>query len=564
MAGFLTPAQYSDKVAAAETEYASLMEEANAAYEQATALAAKGTDQRGHTAFQVQTKLLGDLQAQEFTQRIAQDLDYHRLTSVLARDIAATTEKQMALTQKVEQDASVSFFDDPILALINSFTLPWDQQALDATNVRLQSATQQLEKMQRSMTEVSNTSDKIATRITQAVIDDVTAATQANVDQMAAEAAAKAKANRAHQVKQIMEFDKQQLDAYTTDLRIKDQAAQDARAREQHNASMQIAQAKLEEIKNTRIRDTVRLHLINTALVAEGMNPLHKDEVNAFVGIKDDMLAALLHKGLEIRADREQRISHGADPMSRGKYEKLIGWIPQTEQEKTIKLWEAEAIQKAVTEVQLMAGISDAVKQEELRKLSTKYFNEAFDEGQRLRKGDETNPFVGPSYEIINQHMLAAEKTGTPSMAAGVWSKYVVPSLTPHMMSKPLDGEHLASVLGPAAEKGEISLEQAAAVHAEAAQLSAALNNEVKQIYKLTNRYQTQRLSVLPVRTASEIGLGPIGKIFERSERVDEMDQAKLLNYYAKRFVVANRPDYHQDPELGGFFGVQHPESARR
>ena len=59
------------------------------------------------------------------------------LMVMLGQDIRQQTMQSRELSAKIAQDSAVSLFDDPLTAIANAFTLPWDQQALEGVNTQI-------------------------------------------------------------------------------------------------------------------------------------------------------------------------------------------------------------------------------------------------------------------------------------------------------------------------------------------------------------------------------------------------------------------------------------------
>lgn len=450
----------------------------------------------GETVGSLLQKRQGDLQAQRMTQKVAQATDWENLAVVLGQDISQLAHQQRAVTQKIMEDSAVSFWDSPADALINAFTLPWDQQALEGINTKLDTTKKMMDAAHSHVQQSAKTADVIATRITEASLAEVATAAEALQVRTAAEARLQAAKTGADGIKFAMEMDKNQLDLYLKQKNLEQSEEQMAMARRREARQMQILDKQLAEIKDKEALDGEHLRFVNAALIQEGKNPLDIKTFKTYKGVSAKLLEDLTKKGMELAINGTGNYSHGNTIEDRFAWQRTVGWTPKTEQQTSVMLMQQQAVRAA----------ADATNNKSMIPVNANaMFKKQFTEGQGdIREG---SPFMAPSFKVLSSAKIAANP---------IWQKYIAPTITEATANTPVTPQLIANTVAQAVANREITSAQAAEFGAAVFQQAIAINNEVHQFKRIAGADQTKygariKVGVNPTTAASLDVVGATG-----------------------------------------------------
>ena len=133
----LNPYEANKALAAKQVEFKGIQDTIRQASEQMVAASTGDTfipGTGGETAASLLARRQGELQAQGIVQRVNAATNTEAMLVSLGQDLQKFTQQRQQLDQKIATDSAVSLWDDPLTALANAFTLPWDEQARDAVD----------------------------------------------------------------------------------------------------------------------------------------------------------------------------------------------------------------------------------------------------------------------------------------------------------------------------------------------------------------------------------------------------------------------------------------------
>lgn len=412
------------------------------------------------------------LQAQTQVQNVAAAADWENMAVNQGQELASLYDQKKQVTSKIVQDASVSFFDDPLTAIANAFTLPWDEQKLDAISQRETELTKTMNAAHSHVQQSAVTADKIKSDVTQATLAEQATALENWQRQIAAQARIDSAKTGADVIAKSLAMDKDALHLYMQEVQLRNSEEQMAMARRREERQMQLLDKQLGEVKDKEEAEATYMQFINEALVAEGKNPLGIKDFKYYKQTSADYLDTLARKGIEIRANGSQGYTYGAKIEDRFKFMSTVGWTPKTKQQESVVLMQADAAKKVdprITDKKLIA--------EEANKVFYKEFREAQND---IREG---SPFSAPSFSVYANTKLASHP---------VWQKYIAPTLTDTNASTPMTPEFIRSSISKAVKDKTVTSAQAAEFAQSVFEQAVIINNTAHKFKQIAGQEQTK------------------------------------------------------------------------
>lgn len=515
---FLTPAQYGAKAAEASAATQAIYDTIATKRDfVAGEVEARGyVSAQGKTAMQIQTEQIGELQAQNKKQQVAEAADWDRLSIVLGQDLAGYAERQRAVSAKIAEDSAVSIFDDPLTALANAFTLPWDQQELAGIKSGIQITSDAMNAVNSHVQASAQTADAIKTRVTEASIADTTARLAHEANIQAADARIAALKSGADGVTAVMNMDHQQLNAYMNQKSLENQAEHLKMAKESHARTKEQFDLQMEKYKDEQQAEKVQMQMINLARLEDGMAPLDITGLKRYKATSAKLLDKWLERGVLLAGDKKAKVMHGETIPERFEYQTATGWTPKTEAQRTIMEMQFAALKSATEggskDKAVIATSADKIFRDDVK---NKLAN--------IKTSDQTNPFVAQSYSTIGDS--AVGKTT-------LWQKFIAPTVSEANAKQPVDPQRVVTVMADAVMKREVAPAVAAAFISDIYKRSAALNNELNKMYKISGIEQTSYNTRISVGGVTEIGAFMGGKV-----NLDMTDPVAVQNALIKKVV---------------------------
>jgi len=453
-------------------------QQANA--EEQARLATQTGDSRGRTPLEVAVAGMAELERQRVINRMKGAMNYEEVLMQAARDGSTALEQSRGLVQKIAEKKSVSLFDDPIQALLNDFTIPWDQQELNGQLGIAEHAAKTVDFLNTKLSSTAQTADLIRERVSEASVAETARAVQADIDLKVKLYDMKGLSSEADKIKAAMAATKEQNDLW---LRGKQAAESEERlqlAREgrelqrKHYADME------KKAKNPEELEDLELGIVNQALVSLNRKPFDTADKSIFRIKKaqnDPMLKELFDYGLTLRTSREgDTPSYGIGPIGRAITRKTLGIDVAAGSNERAGLVELEEAARVATLANPEAAkdkkSADVAAQTEFKRLAQEKMNRVEKNGEV----DKTNAFHGVAWQTLNEQAWIKSNP--------LWAKYVAPTITQSNANEPMSVGRITDIMRVAMKQDKVSFEEAAELIQMAAASSAHLNT-------LANKFET-------------------------------------------------------------------------
>jgi hypothetical protein len=421
------------------------------------------------------------LESQGKKQEIKKATDFDRLSITLGQDLAALAEEQRGISDKIKKDSAVSLFDDPLLALANAFTLPWDEQALRGVTNKIDTTNKAMTAINTHVQNSAKTVDATEEAITAAGIDSTSAAIETLFKFKSADARIKAAQLNAHNIEAVLRMDGMAADAYMKNRQIADIEENRKLRWASHERQMKVFNAQLEKVKDEKDSEATLLRLANSALRAEGKNELDISRFKLYKASSAAFLDTLVRKGLDLEINGRESFSHGPTIDDRFNYQVAVGWKPDPNkpQQDTVMLWQLEARNTAAVGA---AGTGKEKSVAASRSAEVQFKDRWAVEQKQIGEG---SPFRAPAYEVFMKN--------SPQIVSNpIWQKYIAPTLTdPTSMKQAVNEKVVLDAAVQAVLSKEMTSAQATQFVKSVFTTSAALNNNLYEFKKLTDREQT-------------------------------------------------------------------------
>ena len=474
--GMLSPTEAAAKNAESQVKIESLLESVRSQSE-AILEQQLNTPQfigkSGKTAGMIMQEEQAKLQAQNQARAVASAADWENMAVQQGQELRSTMQQKQQVTEKIVQDSSVSFWDDPLTALMNEFTLPWDQQKLSAIEQREQTLKLTMDNAHNHVQQSAKTADVIKESITAGTLAEQAAALAGYQKQMDAAARINYAEVGIKNLDKVRAMNNDASNLYLKEVQLRNGEEQMAMARSREDRQMQLLDKQLAEVKDKEEVDSTYLGYINRALQAEGKTPLDIKKFKYYKQTSAEMLDTLARQGMSLTINGPDSYTYGATIQDRIKVMNTIGFQPKTKQQENI----------VVEQVESYDAYAKANPQITDKKLIVEGANKLF--AANFRKGQnnikEGSPFAAPAFSVYATTSIAQNP---------VWQKYVAPTLTETSANNPVTPEFILSVVKQASLDKEIGAAAAAEFGSQVFKRAVALNNEVHQFKKITGLRQ--------------------------------------------------------------------------
>lgn len=517
------------------------------------AAAAQGpqvVNQQGQTATELLQERQAELKKQQALRDVAVATNWDELKITLGQDISQLAAQSREISAKIAKDSSVSLFDDPLLAIANAFTLPWDQQNLNAVNQQLEVTSKLSSAAHAHVTQAAAVEDKIKQTVTAESLAE-TATALANLQKMTElQTRFKAEELRSKTIVGALTANRQQLDIYHT-VKTEERAEKQfqlAQARESRLVEM--AKLQLQEVKDAKAAEAKHLEYVNLALFSEGKAPI--TDIVTFKTYKQSagkMLEELTTRGMKVAINGFEGATQGNTIEERLKWQDAIGWKPQTPQQEKVMVMQEKARKAAVEAAggKSMMGATAAT--------GDAAFKKQFFEAQK-DPITEGSPFEAPSYAVY-------EAAPNHISNSPIWREYVVAGMKEEDKKRAVNPQQIADAVKRAMLDGKISSSEAAAFSADVFRRAAAVNNEVHQFSKITGGYKQENygasikvpsvqlgnMLVESVPPAGAVGIiaralptQRLDNFTQRRKSINAMDPVAWQNIYASMLSGYDKP----------------------
>lgn len=430
------------------------------------------------TPLQTATDNAAALEAQKRTQDFAHQIGINPdqaadLQFKLAEQLRQSSEEAIVQGQKVKEMSQVGLFDDPFQFVANYVMLPDERNKLNAQLSVVETNKQQLAAINQAVQQTAVTSNTIATKITQANLDDQYKAATAALDNVKAKLRVDTDLAAAQAIKEIFAFDK---DRFHTQMQ-QWQAARQAEAldmqkeahdlaKKQHDVALMRFQREEDALKY----DLETINLAETKMYGKPVTSmsdllLNKDKNNA-VGKR---IADMRDVGAGLRAGVPVTTSDSI--LGRVQFNQNNPLPPGTSPEvlQILKIQEA-AVAKAME-------TNKGAKPEVINAEAQKLFDQSFTEMTRkVDPKDQTNPFKLPSLSTYDQSQALKTNPAYVQFRKQVTN------------DEPADVGKFMQTLVPNIAAGKVKLDDVV-MAVQAMDATARKSNEVlNQLYLLTGK----------------------------------------------------------------------------
>jgi len=379
--------------------------------------------------------------------------------------------QQRQLTTKIAQDSAVSLFDDPLSAIANAFTLPWDEQALAGINTKMTVTADHMGKLHNHVQQSAKTADVISTKVTEASLALVASAAEALQVKTAAKAGLDAARAGADAVQLALTADSKVLELRMKERQIAQADEQMEMARKREERQIAILDKQMKDQADKETGDALAFQYANAALIKEGKNPLTLDNYKMWKGTSAEFLNTLITKGMQLAVNGNEKYSQGATIEERFKWQSTIGWKPETPQQETVMMMQAEAVRQA-SEMPL-------ADKKQIPAQANNMFVKNFRAGQdAIREG---SPFSAPSLSVMAQSRVGQHP---------LWQKYIAPTITDTNKSAPLDPAFVLEVGKKALLDRAMPSKEIARFISDAYRQAVEINNATHHFHKITGMSQ--------------------------------------------------------------------------
>ena len=529
--GMLTPdahaAVLADQIQRQNSIYEMIGTNADA---QAAAIEKAGyVSSSGVTAAAIETQQLAKLKAEQEIGNIRKATNWDTLAIEIGQDLGMLASKQRQQTVKLEQDKQVSLFDDPISAIINAFTIPWDEQALSATEERANVLKARMDAVNSHIQTSAKTAMETQQTITTAVIADTSARLAQIAAAQAAGARIEAGKTNAAAVQAAMISSAAQSQVYMQKVKLENDEETRKLQREAASRATQLFNRQMQEYKDKEQSRRIELGLINLALSSEGAPAIDEMGFERLKFGKGSAVQALREKGFLLSIN--EKVTDGDTVPERLAYRDLIGITPTSKVQADLIKMQREAF--------VEAGEKTVNRNpQQIAQNATLFFNERLKiYHNSINPQDQSNPYIAPAYGTLNT---------TPAVGQNpLWKKYILPTITNENARLPVDATRIFDAATKAIEAGDADINSAAAFVTGVFNKSVELNNVTHRLYKLTGSDQ--------ISYNTKVDVGTLGMNRLRVNTVDITDVKNKLAVIVSK--AAFNKSLVDSPEL--MYGVR-------
>lgn len=357
------------------------------------------------TPLQVQTEGIAALEAQTRTQEFAKQIG---ISSDFAADVQMQLASQIAEASRaaleqgkvVQEMKQVGLFDDPLQFMVNQVLLPDEQNKLNAHLGVVENNRMQLAAINQATQQSAVTSNAIATKITQATLDDQYDAATAALANKKAELYASAGLQTAHTIKDLYNLRGDAFNIQKDIWQVQRSDEQMQMQRESHRLAKEQANVALMKYQDEKDRLAYITDTINQAEIRQFGKPITSvNEVKFNWGSNSEVAKKqqkLFDLGSGIKAGVP--VSSGDNMLERVQFLSTVPVKPGTS-ESGLKV--AGLMQQAVAKAM---EDNKGAKPEVINAEAQKIFDKQFNMWQsRVDPKDQTNPFSLPSLGALDQ-----------------------------------------------------------------------------------------------------------------------------------------------------------------
>jgi hypothetical protein len=494
----LSKANTTAQAANAATMYGAIGEMLSGMQEDARTLG-NSTD----TPLTVRSRALETLNAENQVNNLAVEAGFNQdmaidIRAIMLRDIRDTGLQMREVSNKLAADKAVSLFDDPLLAVMNAFTIPWTEQELEGLAQTQANRKKTLDDITSGVTASAQAQNAIKKTLTLDAINDQTKALEGMVANQKRKLSVDLLTNNVAGIKFAMDADHKQL-TMAAEL---NKYLNDERNYSLHlksvNAQMEQRDWMLEERENEKKAFTDRLAFVNTALRRNGTPEIAtiydlKSKMQTTEGKK--IIDDLTDKGRVLADPRYAATYTHGDPGNVASYVKFwrdTGTVV-SDADKPLSNLMLESYQRSQSKEAKIKGVEVTAEQ---------YLNHEFTARfEVVKKDDGVNPNRAQTFTTMAER---AARTTDPNFRR-VFNAAIAPNISDSNKAVSAHPELIGPMVASAVEKGLVTPNDGAMFLADFYKASTQLATENSKVRELTGKAFT--------RFAAEVDTSiPIGK----------------------------------------------------
>lgn len=424
---------------------------------------------------------LGQLEAQQRAQKAAQAANFDELLVTLGQSAAQLAQERVATATKIAKDSSVSLFEDPIGAIVNAFTLPWDQQKLAGIEEKAKQVRGAMDDVNHHVQNSAVTAEAIKTKVTEASIASESAAVANLLSAKAIGARMEALKNNAFATDRVLTLNRNQVDILHKITVQEDADEQRQMRREQHAKSMELLRLQQESAQRAKSKQDAEdageremFNLVNTALTYGGQRPLENMTKMKF--LPKERIQGLLDLGMRLAVSKPGTESFGETVQERFDSQFLTGWQPDPKLPAQQRIMQEQLKMRA--NAQETHGKDKAMMDAQTEANWRQWWN---NEQNNIVEG---SPLRAPAPVVFARN--------SDIIKHPIWQKYITPTLSETNANSPLNEKSVIAAVAEAVRTGDTNTAEAGAFLSQIFKQAVAVNNTVNEFEKIAGRRQTK------------------------------------------------------------------------
>jgi len=419
---------------------------------------------------------------------------------IMLRDIRDTGLEMRKVADGIAKDKAVSLFDDPLQAIANAFTIPWDEQHLKGLSEKQANSKKTLDDLTSGVTNTAATAEAVRAKIDAAGIVDRQRAISEDMLNQSRAISAKGIESNIHGVQAAMVATDRTLKLsieYNNYLHTEESRRL---IKAQRELVIEQKTAAIKATKDVALAEAEQLRFYNVAAQKEGL-PLIASTgqlKSRIVTQKEkERIDDMINRGMLL----DNPDSFTARTYSQGD---TVGQILAFRARNGIraKTPDEQTIISAMQEAKLKGD--ELEKTPEARDLkATELFKKWFAEHEIVKRDDNTNPMRAPAFETM---ALAPTVQANP-----VFQKVIAPLITDGNRKQSAHPDIVGEMVAKAVTDRKISANEATDFLQKFYIQAALINNENVQIQKITGLRQSKFKASVDAGVSGPAALTGIG-----------------------------------------------------
>lgn len=501
----LSKANTTAQAANAQTMYGAIGEMLSGMMEDSNTLG-NSTD----TPMTVRSRALEQYNAELQNNNIAIEAGFNQdmaidIRAIMLRDIRDTGLQMRAVSNKLAEDKAVSLFDDPVLAVMNAFTIPWTEQELEGLASTQANRKKTLDDITSGVTASAQAQNAIKKTLTLDAINDQTKALEGMVANQKRKLSIDLLGNNLQGIKFAMDADHKQLTIASELNKYLNDERNYSLHLKQVNAQLEQRDWVKEERENEKKAFEDRLKFVNLALAKNGA-----PQISSIYDLKSKMMTAdgkklvddLTDKGRLLADGRMSALYTDGDPGNVASYVRFqqgINKVPKTRDQEEFRSLMIIAYNNG-----------QAHKKDGVELTAEKYLADQFaDKYSVIKQGDDTNPNRAQTFTTMAER---AARTTDPKFRQ-VFAAAIAPNISDANKSVSAHPALVGPMVAKAVAEGKVSPNDGAMFLADFYTASTQIASEASGVREWTGKSFTKFTAKVDAGQSLGATLGGVGTI---------------------------------------------------